>query len=129
MNASDSNIDAMVQLSKPETRTPWSIVARLHSRKRSSPKQEWEPRSGAMQDLTPSGTVGTDVCSRSRITSDADHRYHHQDNRYQNHGDANIVSRGPFRRYPIEICRRPGQWIAKQDGVSGIVKLECDNVA
>lgn len=102
---------------------------RVHSRRDSPSEQGWEPRSGAMQEQTRTGTVGVKVFSRGSITSHADHRHDHQNNLCRNHGDATIVSHGPFSRYPIEICRRSRQWTAKQDGISKIVKLECDNVA
>jgi len=55
----------------------------------------------------------------SGIAGDTDQGRDQQDNRGQNHGDANVVSHGPFRRHAIQICRRGREWSAKQDAVPG----------
>ena len=66
--------------------------------------------------------------SGSGIAGDADHRRHHQNNHDQDHGDANIVARGPLCPHPVEVSRRIRQGSAKQDGVTGIVKSERNHV-
>jgi hypothetical protein len=82
------------------------IVARMQPWRQRPSKQGWKPPAPVRQALTRTGTVGIALFSWGRITSDTDHRHQNQNNRRQNHDDANVVSHGPFSRYPIENCGR-----------------------